>query len=94
MGTQKQCSDVPRSRYLNLRGTFVNSGGHTKFIQFYLLIETDSSHNFRKFLFVFLLNFELNVNSFGSRFGVDDTAVVSAIVVVFNHPVSFLFLIF
>ena len=40
----------------------------------------------------FLFKFELDVDSFGSRRGVDDSEVVSAIAVVFNSPGNLLFL--
>ena len=36
--------------------------------------------------------FELDVNSFGSRRGVGDSEVVSAIALVFNSPANLLFL--
>ena len=36
----------------------------------------------------FLFQFELDVDSFGSRRGVDDSEVVSAIVLVFNSPAN------
>ena len=73
---------------LNFRWTFANSGGHTKSIQFSALqFNTVSGHNFRKFLFPCSLNIELDVDSFGSRRGVDDSEVVS--VIVFNVRASF-----
>ena len=40
----------------------------------------------------FLCKFELDVDSFGSRRGVDDSEVVSAIALVLNSPAYLLFL--
>ena len=39
----------------------------------------------------FSFEFELDVNSFGLRRGVDDSEVVSAIVLVFNSPANLIF---
>ena len=40
----------------------------------------------------FLFKFELHVDSFGSRMGVEDSEVVSAIVPVLNSPANLFFL--
>ena len=40
----------------------------------------------------FLFKFELDVDSLGSKRGVDDSEAVSAIVLVFNSPANLLFL--
>ena len=65
------------SLYPNFRGTFANSGGHTKSIRFYL-------SNCKQFSASVLCNFELDVDSFGSRRGADDGEVVSTIALVLN----------
>ena len=74
------------SLYLNFRGTFTNSWGHAKSFKFLPV----------KYLFVnfcsFLFKFELDVDSFGSRRGVDDSEAVSAIALVLNSPANLLFL--
>ena len=72
------------SLYLNFRGTFTNSGGHTNQIFQILVI--------RKFLLIFLLKFELDVDISGSRRDVDDSEVVSAGALVLNSPANLLFL--
>ena len=80
-------SVVPRSRFLgdlNFRGTFTNSGGHTKFLPVKLNSFLEISH-------YFLFKFELGVDSFGSRRGVDDSELVSAIALVLNSPANVLF---
>ena len=58
------------SFYLNFRGALINSGGHTKsfILKSYLEISV-----------YFLFKFEHDVDSFGSRRGVDDSDVVSAL---------------
>ena len=43
----------------------------------------------RKFLFIFLFKFELDVERFGSRRGVDDSEVVFAIVLVFCSEIFY-----
>ena len=80
---------MPRSRfgggaqvslYLNFRGTFTNSGGHTqsfKFLPFKMNIYPQISVHF-------LIKFELDVDSFSWRRGVNDSEVVSAIALVLN----------
>ena len=40
----------------------------------------------------FLFEFELDVDSFGSRRGINDSKVVSAIALVLNSPANLLFL--
>ena len=73
---------MPRSRflgdtcvpYLNFRGTFTNSGGHTKSFNFFLPVKLNSHPEISVYI---LLKFELDGNSFGSRRGVDDSEVVS-----------------
>ena len=74
--------------YLNYRGTFTNSGGHTKSFKF-LPVKLNI---YPKISVHFLFKFELNVDSFGSRRGVDDSEVVSTIALVFNSPANLLFL--
>ena len=76
------------SLYLYFRGTFINSGGHTKYFKF-LPVKLNS---YPEISVQFLIKFELNVDSFGSRRGVDDSKVVSAIALVFNSPANLLFL--
>ena len=68
------------SLYLNFRGTFTNSEGHTKSFKF-LPIKLNIKLNIYPEISVhFLFKFELNVDSFGWRRGVDDySEVVSAI---------------
>ena len=73
------------SLYLNLRGTITNSGGHTKFLPVKL-------NSYPEISIHFLFKFELDVDSFGSKRGVDDSEVVSAIALVFNSPANLLFL--
>ena len=76
------------SLYLNFRGTFTNSGGHTKFFNF-LPVKLNSHPEISV---RFLFKFQLDVDSFGSRRGVDDSEVVSAISLVLNSPAYLLFL--
>ena len=76
------------SLYLNFRGTFTNSGGHTKSFKF-LPVKLNS---YPEISVHFLIKFELNVNSFGSIRGVDDSEVVSVIALVLNSPANLLFL--
>ena len=66
------------SLYLNFRGTFTNSGGHTKSFNF-LPVKLNSYPKISAHL---LFKFELDVDKFGSRRGVDDSEVVSAIALV------------
>ena len=89
-------SVVPRSRfwgtqvslYLNFRGTFTNSGGHTK--SFKCL--PAKLNSYPEISVHFLSKFELDVDRFGSRRGVDDSEVVSAGALVLNSPANLLFL--
>ena len=78
------------SLYLNFRGTFTNSGGHTKFFKI-LPIKLNSYPEISVHL---LFKFELDVDSFGLRRGVDDSGVISVIAlpVVLNSPANLLFL--
>ena len=76
------------SLYLNYRGTFTNSGGHTNFFKF-LPVKLNS---YPEIFVHFLFEFELDVNRFGSRKGVDDSEVVSSIALVLNSPANLLFL--
>ena len=76
------------SLYLNFRGTFTNSGGHTKSVKF-LPVKLNS---YSEISVHFLFKFELDVNSFGSRRGVDDSEEVSAIALVLNSLANLLFL--
>ena len=74
------------SLYLNFRGTFTNSGGHTKSFKF-LPVKLIS---YPEISVHFLFKFELNVDSFGSRIMTDDSDVVSAIALVLNSPANLL----
>ena len=76
------------SLYLNFRGAFTNSGGHTKSLKF-LPVKLNS---YPEISVNFLFKFELDVDSFRSRRGVDDSEVVSAIALVLNSPTNVLFL--
>ena len=76
------------SLYLNFRGTFINSGGHTKSFKF-LPVKLIS---YPEISVHFLFKFELNVDGFGSRRGVDDSEVVSAGALVLNSPANLVFL--
>ena len=69
------------SLYLNFRGTFTFSGGHTKFSPVKL-------NSYPEISVHFLFKFELDVDRFGSRRGVDDSEVVSAIALVLNSPAN------
>ena len=74
--------------YLNFRGTFTNSGGHTKSFKF-LPVKLNS---YQEISVHFLFKFELDVDSFGWRKGVDDGEKVSAIAHVLNPQANLLFL--
>ena len=74
------------SLYLNFRGTFTNSGGHTKSFKF-LPVKLNS---YPEISVHFLFKFELDGDRFGSRKGVDDSEVVSAIALVLNSPENLL----
>ena len=76
------------SLYLNFRGTFTNSGGHAKSVKF-LPVELNC---YAEISVHFLFQFELDVDRFGSRRGVDDGEVNSAIALVLNSPANVLFL--
>ena len=76
------------SLYLNFRGTFTNSGGHTKSFNFVPV----KLNSFPEISVHFLFEFELDVDSFGSRRGLDDSNLVSVIALVFNSPANLLFL--
>ena len=78
------------SLYLNFRGTFTNSGGHTKSFN----ILPVNLNSYPESSVHFLFKFELDVDSFGSRGGVDDSEVhvVPAIALVLNSPANLLFL--
>ena len=76
------------SLYLNFRGTFTNSGEHTKSFKF-LPVKLNSYPEISLHL---LIKFELDVDRFGSKRGVDDSEVVSVIALVFNSPANLLFL--
>ena len=75
------------SLYLNFRVLFTNSRGHTKSFKF-LPVKLNS---YPETSVHFFFKFELNVDSFGSRKGVDDREVVSAIVLVFEFNSKFTF---
>ena len=57
------------SLYLNFRGTFTNSGGHTKSFKFLPV----KLKNYPEISVHFLFKFELDVDRFGSRRGVNDS---------------------
>ena len=76
------------SLYLIFRGTFTNSGGHTK--SFKCL--PAKLNSYPEISVHFLFKFELDVDRFGSRRGVDDSEVVSAGALVLNSPANLLFL--
>ena len=76
------------SLYLNLRGTFTNSVVYTKSFKFLPV----KSNSYPEISDNFLFKFEIDVDSFGTRRGVDDSEVFSAIALVFNLPANLLFL--
>ena len=76
------------SLYLNFRGTFTNSGGRTKSFKI-LPVKLNS---YKEISIHFLFEFELDVDNFGQRRGVDDSEVVSTICLVLNSPANVLFL--
>ena len=76
------------SLYLNLRGTFTNSGGQTKSFKFL----PAKLNSYPEISVHFLFKFELDVDRFGSRRGVDDSEVVSASALALNSPANLLFL--
>ena len=76
------------SLYLNFRGTFTNSGGHTKSFKFL----PAKLNSYPEISVHFLFKFELDVDRFGSRRGVDDSEVVSAGAPVLKSPANLLFL--
>ena len=76
------------SLYLNFRGTFTNSGGHTKSFIF-LPVKLNS---YPEISVHFLCKFELDVDRLGSRRDVDDSEVVFAIALVLYSPANLLFL--
>ena len=79
------------SLYLNFWGTFTNSRGHTKSFKF-LPVKLNS---YPEISVHFLCKFELDVNSFCLRRGVDDSEVDSAIYIialVLNSTANLLFL--
>ena len=76
------------SLYLNFRGTFTNSGGHTKSFKF-LPVQLNSYPEISVHI---LFKFELNFDGFCSRRGVDDSEVVFAIALVLNSPANLLLL--
>ena len=75
------------SLYRKFRGTFTNYKGHTKPFKF-LPVKLNS---YPEISVHFLSKFELDVDSFGSRRGVDDSEVVSVIALVLNSPANLLF---
>ena len=82
---------MPRSRFLGDTGVPLpefqgeHSGGHTKYFKF-LPVKLNTSYPEISVLFLF--KFELDVDSFGSRRGVDDSEVVYAIVLFLNSPAN------
>ena len=91
-------SVVPRSRFLGVIGVplpefqgdikFTNSGGHTKSFKFLPV----GLNSYPETSVHFLFKFELDVDSLGSRRGVDDSEVVSAIALILNSSANLLFL--
>ena len=77
------------SLFLNFRGTFTNSGGHTKSFKF----SPVKLNSYPEISVHFLFKFQLYVDSFGSR-RVDDTEVVSAIALVLNSAANLLFFLY
>ena len=75
------------SLYLNFRGIFTYSRGHTKSFKFLPV----KLNGYPEISLHFLFKFELQVDSFGSRRGIDDSEV-SAIALVLNSPANLLFL--
>ena len=75
------------SLYLNFRGTFTN-GGHTKSFKFL----PAKLNSYPEISVHFLFKFELDVDRFGSRRGVDDSEVVSAGALVLNSSANLLFI--
>ena len=69
---------------LNFRGTFTNSEGHTKSFK----VLPVKMNSYPEISVHFLFQFELVFDSFGSRRGVDDSEVVSAVALVFNSPAN------
>ena len=76
------------SLYLNFRGTFTNSRGHTKYFKF-LPVKLNS---YPEISVHFLVKFELDVDRFGSRRGVDDSGVVSAIALVIHRQIYYFYI--
>ena len=76
------------SLYLNFRGTLTKSGGHTKSFKFL----PAKLNSYPEISVLFLFKFELDVDRFGSRRGVDDSEVVSAGALALNSPANLLFL--
>ena len=74
---------------LHFRGTCTNSGEQTKPFKFF---PVKLNCIYLEISVHFLFKFELDVNSFGLRRGVDDSEVVSAIALVLNSPTNLLFL--
>ena len=68
------------------RGTFTNSEGHTKSSKFCPV----KLNNYLEISVNFLFKFELDIDRFGLRMGVDDSEIVSALVL--NSPANLLFL--
>ena len=88
---------MPRSRFLGDTGVPLPEfqgdiykfwGTETKSFKFFPV----KLNNYPKISVHFLLKFELDVNRFGSRRGVDDNEVVSAIALALNSPANLLFL--
>ena len=76
------------SLYLNFRGTFTNSGGHAKSFK----ILPVKLNCYAEISVHFIFQFELAVDRYGSRRGVDDSEVNSAVALVLNSPANLLFL--
>ena len=87
---------MPRSRFLGdtgvplpeFQGDIYKFWGHTKSFKF-LPVKLNS---YPEISIHFSFEFELDVDRFGSKRGVDDGEVVSAIALVLNSPANLLFL--
>ena len=78
------------SLYLNFRGTFTNSRGHTKSSN--ILPVKLNSYPEISVHFLFKVELDDDVDRFGSRRGEDDSEVVSAIALILNSPANLPFL--
>ena len=92
----KSVSAVPRSRFLGdtgvplpeFQGDIYKFWGTTKSFKILPVL----LNSYLEFSVHFSFKFELNVDSFGTKRGVDDSEVYSAIALVFISPANLLFL--